>query len=206
MSPAVTLSVITGISRDRAMRNLDLTRGALTSVLFIALAVCGRAAENPQVANRTFARVLPERVTGDPTRENHQVSQFLGADAKGQVFLLHGDTLAVDKILASGKIVSWRRPQGKEGSDGQLSDAALSPDGSSWLLASGDKLSLLTCDALREPPTPHWWVSSLTYTTDGPVLAVLPSWEGGTDAPSKVAGDKPPFLLQLDAQRCQTLR
>jgi hypothetical protein len=187
------------------MRDLHLTKGAITSVLVVTFAVCGRATQAPPVANRTVARVSPERVTGDPAHENQQVFQFLGADAKGRVFLLHGDTLAVDQILPSGKVVSFRAPQGKEGSDAEVGNAALSPDGSSWLLASGDKLSLLSSDDLRELPTPHWWVSSFSYTTDGPILAVLPSWGGGEDAASKVAWDKPPLLLQLDGQAWKTL-
>jgi hypothetical protein len=188
------------------MRSLDLTKGAVTSILFVALAVSGRVAENPSVPNRTVARVAPERVAGDPAQDNHKVSQFLGADAQGRVFLLHGDTLAVDQVLPSGKIVSWRRPQGKEGSDAELSDAALSPDGSSWLLASGpDEISLLSGDERRQLPTPHWWVSALTYTTDGPIVAVLPSWGGGTDATATAEWDKPPFLLRLDGQTWQTL-
>jgi hypothetical protein len=188
------------------MREPALTEAAITSLLLVTLSVCGRATENPPVANQIVAaRMSPERVTGDPARENQQVSQFLGADAKGRVFLLHGDTLAVDQILPSGKIVSWRGPQGKEASDAEVGDAALSPDGSSWLLVSGDKLSLLSGDDLRLLPEPHWWVSSLAYTTDGPVLAVLPAWGGGTDAASKAEWDKPPFLLQLDGQTWRTL-
>jgi hypothetical protein len=191
------------------MREPTLTGAAIiTSLLLVTLPVCGRAAEKPPVANRTAAaRVSPERVTGDPAREDDQVSQFLGADAKGRVFLLHGDTLSVDQILPSGKVVSFRGPQGKEGSDAEVGDATLSPDGSSWLLACGDKLRLLSSDELRELPTPHWWVSSLAYTADGPVLAVLPAWGGGTDAAStpKAAWDKPPFLLRLDGQTWQTL-
>jgi hypothetical protein len=187
------------------MRDLDFTKGAITLALFVALAICGRAAEKAPVTYQTVARVSPERVTGDPARENHQVSQFLGADAKGRVFVLRGDTLAVDQILPSGKIVPSRKPRGKEGSDAELSDAALSPDGSSWLLASGDNFSLLSGDELRQLPAPHWWVSSLIYTADGPVLAVLPAWGGGTDAASKEAWDKPPLLLRLDGQTWQTL-
>jgi len=189
------------------MRGLGLTKAGGTSVLFLALALCGRAAENPPVAKPPVTRVALERVAGDPARENHEVSQFLGADAKGRVFLLHGDTLAVDQVLPSGKLVSWREPQGKEGSDAELSDAALSPDGSSWVLttAFGHELSLLTGDGLRKLPTVHWWVSSLTYTADGPVLAVLPGWGGGTDAASRAEWEQPPFLLRLDGQAWQTL-
>ena len=183
------------------MRESKLTKAALTSVLLVTLSVCGRAAENPPVA-----RVALELVAGDPARDNNQMSQFLGADAKGRVFLLHGDTLEVDQILPSGRVVAGRTPHGKEASDAAVTDAALSPDGGSWLLASGpDELSLLSGDDLRQLPTPHWWVSSLTYTTDGPVLAVLPAWGGGTDAASEAEWDKPPFLLQLDGQTWQTL-
>jgi hypothetical protein len=198
---------MTSGSRERAMRGLDLTKSAVTPALFVALALCGWAAENPPVAKPPVARVALERVAGDPAQDNQKALQFLGADAKGRVFLLHGDTLAVDQILPSGKIVSWREPQNKEGSDANLSDAALSPDGSSWVLATafGDELSLLTSDDLRKLPTPHWWVSSLAYTADGPVLAVLPAWGGGTDAASRAEWEKPPFLLRLDGQTWQTL-
>jgi hypothetical protein len=187
------------------MRKPTLTGAAITSLLFVTLSVCGRAAENPPAAKPPGVRVALERVAGNPGLDNQKALQFVEADAKGRIFLLHGDTLAVDQILPSGKIASWRGPQGKEGSDAELSDAALSPDGGSWLLVSGGKLSLLTGDDLRELPAPHWWVSSLAYTSDGPVLAVLPSWEGGTDAGSTTEWDKPPFLLRLDDQTWQTL-
>jgi hypothetical protein len=187
------------------MREPTLTGAAITSLLLVTLSVCGRAAENPPAAKPPAARIVLERVAGDPGLDNQKALQFLEADAKGRVFLLHGDTLAVDQILPSGKIASWRGPQGKEGSDAELNDAALSPDGSSWLLVSGDKLSLLSGDDLRLLPELHWWVSSLTYTIDGPVLAVLPALGGGTDAASKAEWDKPPFLLRLDGQTWQTL-
>jgi hypothetical protein len=196
-----------GISSPKetlAVRDRNLTRAAITSLLLVT-PVCGRAAENPPVAEPPVARIALERVAGDLAQGNQNAPQFLEADAKGRVFLLHGDTLAVDQILPSGKIASWRGPQGKEGSDAELSDAALSPDGGSWLLVSIDKISLLSGDDLRELPAPHWWVSSLAYTSDGPVLAVLPSWGGGTDVTSKAEWDKPPFLLRLDGQTWQTL-
>jgi|ERR1700687_40422 len=105
-------------------------------------------------------------------------------------------------------IASATRPwQGKDESDAELSDAAISPDGSSWLLLGGpDELSLLRGEDRRQLPASHWWVSALTYTTDGPVLAVLPSWVGGTDATARAEWDKPPFLLRLDDQTWKTLR
>jgi hypothetical protein len=190
-------------STRAALRRPNLISAGITSVLLVTLSVCGRAAENPPAA-----RVAPERVAAEPARENQEVLQlqFLEADAKGRVFLLHGDTLAVDQILPSGRIVTWRRPQGKEASDAAVSDAALSPDGSSWLLSSGpDELILLSGDDRRQLPVPHWWVSALAYTTDGPVVAVLPGWVGGADATGETEWDNPPLLLRLDDQKWQTL-
>jgi hypothetical protein len=148
-----------------------------------------------------------ERVAGDPAG-NEKGLQFLEADAKGRVFLLHGDTLEVKQILPSGRIVTWRTPHGKEASgDAAVTDAALSPDGSSWLLASGaDEISLLSGDDHRQLPAPHWWVSALAFTTDGPILAVLPGQVGGMDATGQTEWDKPPLLLRLHDQKWETLR
>jgi hypothetical protein len=189
------------------VRDRNLTRAAITSLLLVT-PVCGRAAENLPVAEPPVARIALERVAGDPAQGNQNALQFLEADAKGRAFLLHGDSLKVEQILPSGRIVTWRTPHGKEASgDAVVTDAALSPDGSSWLLASGpDELSLLSGDDHRQLPTPHWWVSSLTYTTDGPVLAVLPAWGGGMDATGQTEWDKPPLLLRLDDQKWETLR
>src|SRR6202521_3266834 len=173
----------------------------MTLVRPLASSFCGRAAVPPP-----FARVAPERVAGDPARENQETNQFLKADAKGRVFLLHGDNLAVDQILPSGKIVPGRMPHGREAIAAAVKEAALSPDGSSWLLRSGpDELILLSGDDRRELPTPHWWISAVAYTTDGPVVAVLPAWVGGRDATGHTELDKPPFLLRLDGQKWQTL-
>ncbi|HEY6320361.1 MAG TPA: hypothetical protein VJA16_02250 [Thermoanaerobaculia bacterium] len=145
-------------------------------------------------------------MAGDPARDNQETPQFLKADAKGRVFLLHGDNLAVDQILPSGKIVPGRTPHGREASAASVKDAALSPDGSSWLLRSGpDEVFLLSGGDQREFPTPNWWISAVAYTADGPVVAVLPAWVGGTDATGRTGLDKPPFLLRLDGQKWQTL-
>jgi hypothetical protein len=184
------------------MRRANLCRAAaITSVLLVTLSACGWAAENPP-----FARVALELVAGDPAADNQNASQVLKADAQGRVFLLHGDTLKVDQILPSGRIVAGRTPHGKEASDAGVMDAALSPDGSSWLVSTGpDELMLLSGEDRRQLPTPHWWLSALAYTTDGPVVAVLPAWVGGADATGHTEWDRPPFLLRFDDQKWQTL-
>jgi hypothetical protein len=176
-------------------------RAATTSVLLIALSVCARATEHPP-----FIRLAPERVAVAATQVTRDASQFLQADAKGRVFLLYGDDLEVDQILPSGRIVSWHKPDAKDTSDAEVSEAALSPDGSSWLLCSGpDELMLLSGDVRRKLPPPHWWVSACAYTTDGPVIAVLPGHVGGSDAAGQTDWDEPPLLLRLDDQKWQVL-
>lgn len=184
------------------MRRPNLSRvAAITSVLLVTLSACGWAAEPPR-----FARVALELVAGDPAPDNQNASQFLEADAKGRVFLLHGDTLEVDQILPSGRIVAGRTPHGKEASDAAVMDAALSPDGSSWLVSTGpDELMLLSGEDRRQLPTPHWWLSALAYTTDGPVVAVVPAWVGGADTTGEAEWEKPPLLLRFDDQKWQTL-
>jgi hypothetical protein len=184
------------------MQRPNLSRAAaITSVLLVTLSACGWAAENAPLA-----RVALELVAGDRAPDNQNASQFLEADAKGRVFLLHGDTLEVDQILPSGRIVAGRTPHDKEASDAAVMDAALSPDGSSWLVSTGpDELMLLSGEDRRQLPTPHWWVSALTYTTDGPVVAVLPAWVGGADTTGQAEWERPPFLLRFEDQKWQTL-
>jgi hypothetical protein len=185
-----------------AVRGLSLTKAAITSIILLATSsVCGRAAENPPAA-----RVAVEHVAGDPARDDQKALQFLEADAKGRVFLLHGDTLEVDQILPSGRVAIWRTPSGKEPSDAAVGNAAVSPDGSSWLLSSGpDSLMLLSGDDRRPLASPRWWVSALAYTADGPVIAVLPAWMGGADATGHTEWDNPPLFLRFDDPKWQTL-
>lgn len=179
----------------------NLNRTVITAILLVTPSVCGRATEVPAVV-----RLIPELVGGDPARDNRDTSQFLQADAKGRVFLLHGDNLAVDQILTSGRVIPWRKPHDKDSGDAAVSNAALSPDGSSWLLTSEpDDLILLNGDDRRVLPSPRWWVSAVAYTTDGPVVAVLPAWGGGREATGGPDWDKPPALLRLDDQKWQTL-
>lgn len=190
------------------MRQSSLSRTGLALLLFVTISGSARTADRPP-----YARLLPERVSGDPSQANWNTPQFLQADAKGRVFLLHGDNLQVDQLLPSGKTVVRRAARDGEAAavaGHPVSEAVISPDGSSWLLLSlADHLSILHGDDRRELPAAGWVVSALAYTGDGPVIAVLPASVGGenaTGAPLKQADwDKPPFLLRLHNQAWQTL-
>src|SRR6202049_4586363 len=208
MSAAIRTAGACGSNGNQTVRGTNLTRASLSLIMLVTTAVSGRTADNPP-----FARVLPERVSGDARQENWNALQFLQADAKGRVFLLHGDNLAVDQLLPSGKVVVWRAPRHNDeaAATGMVSDAVMSPDGSSWVLltpSESDHLTLLDGDDLRDLPATQWWVSALAYTGDGPVIAVLPATVGGGDAGASLyeaARDKPPFLLLLHDQAWQTL-
>jgi hypothetical protein len=186
------------------------TRSTWTAIAAVFILVLMTAYGYGRTAQTAFARILPERVAGDVTKANWRTPQFLQADAQGRIFLLHGDDLQVDQILPSGKVVVVRKPQRKEAEDAGVSEAALSPDGRSWIIdrQPPGTLTLLTSDDQRQLPHLHWMPSALAYTDSGPIIAVVPLQIGGesAEAPSsRSAADKPPFLLKLNEQTWQTL-
>ena len=187
------------------MRATSLTLGiVLLPLVVVAPASPGVGAEDP-----AFASVSAQRVVGERPQPNGQALQFLQADAKGRLYLLHADTLAIDQLQPSGKLVAIGKPPANRATDSDtVIHAALSPDGDGWLLyAMPDHLMLLKGDELRDLAPAGWDVSAVAYTTDGPILAVLPVLVGGGDASiPETALMKPPFLLRLDDdQRWQQL-
>jgi hypothetical protein len=170
----------------------------LLPLFFVAPASTGATADD-----QALAAVSAERVVGERSHPNGQVLQFLQADAKGRLYLLHGDTLAVDQLKPSGQLVAKGKPPARRATDSDtVLHAALSPDGDSWLLYDmPDHPMLLKGDEVRNLPSSGWDVSAVAYTIDGPILAVLPVLVGGGDAATAVprtALMKPPFLLRLD--------
>lgn len=160
-----------------------------------------------------FASVSAERVTAQSALVDPDVYQFLRADAKGRLFLLHADTLAVDQVQPSGKLVRAGAPATKREMDegDAVIDAALSPDGDSWLLLfhKSSRLVVLKGGQLRDLPPPVWMMSALAFTVDGPVVAVLPaqdsSGENAAAQPTRADLEKPPLLLRLNDQKWQML-
>jgi hypothetical protein len=188
------------------LREARFTPAVVALALFAAPPPSKPAIEVPG-----FASVAMERLAGEPSRQSPQVLQFLRADAKGRLYLLHGDTLEVDEIKPSGKVVPRGKAPSRRATEGDtITEAALSPDGDRWLLfdTTGDRLTLLSGDELRDLPSSGWDVSAVAYTDDGPVVAVLPAQVGGQEAtaPSgRPSLEKPPLLLRLDGQTWQVL-
>lgn len=181
------------------------TAGIILTLLAVARPGGGAAA----VTESSFASVSAERVTSQAAPLNPEAFQFLRADARGRLYLLRGDTLAVDLVQPSGKVTSAAKPPAEPVSDERvITDAALSPDGDRWLLLIGhERLAVLKEEKLRALPAPVWVVSALAFTGDGPVVAVLPvqetSGEEATTPPARASFDKPPLLLGLDEQKGQ---
>jgi hypothetical protein len=188
------------------LRAARLTTATAAVAFFYISAVFGEVQNDP-----TFATIALERLPIAPSEKNADAFQFLRADKNGRLYLLHGDTLQVDELQAIGKLVPGRKPENSHAleSMGPIMDAALSPDGSAWLLASlPDRVARLNSDGLRELPPPYWAISSLAYGIDGPVVAVIPVRVGGENAgapPTGAAWEHPPLLLRLRDQGWQTL-
>jgi hypothetical protein len=178
------------------------------AIVLLSLFVAAPASPGATTEGQALAAVAAERVVAERPHPSGQVLQFLQADAKGRIYLLRGDTLAVERLLPSGKLVANGKPPANRAEGETVIHAALSPDGDSWLLYDmPDHLMLLKSDELRDLTPSGWDVSAVAYTLDGPILAVLPVLVGGGDATvPKTALMKPPFLLRLDDdQRWQQL-
>jgi len=180
-----------------------------TGGIILTLLAVTRPGGGATVTESGFASVSAERVIGQASPQNPEAFQFLRADARGRLYLLRGDTLAVDQVQPSGKLTpAGKAPAEPASDDSVITDAALSPDGDRWLLLIGhDRLAVLKGEKLRDLPAAVWVVSALAFTADGPLVAVLPAQEtSGEDAtapPARASFDKPPLLLRLDEQKGQ---
>lgn len=187
------------------MRRTKLARAAALMSPLLILPILRGAESNP-----SFAKLVLERLAIEGPPKSPSALQFLRSDLKGRLYLLHGDSLQIDEIQPSGKIVTRSKPTNDQvGNIKPISDALVSPDGSAWLLASGpERIALLTSDGLRDLPPVHWVISSLAYSVDGPIVAVSPLRVGAEDAgspPTKADWNHPPLLLRLQDQEWQTL-
>jgi hypothetical protein len=191
------------------VRAVSLACGLVgVSLLLVLPAVWGLESESEQA----FATIALERLAIEETPKSLNAYQFLRADTKGHVYLLKGDTLQVDELLPTGKLVARGKPVaggGKASDSPAFTDAMLSPDGSSWLLASRpERLALLNSDGLRDLPSVPWLLSAVVYGMDGPIVSVIPSRTGTENASAPPAGkdwNRPPLLLELKDQEWKTL-
>jgi len=181
----------------------------IAGVVLTMLAVVRPAGVAAAATEPGFAPISAERVLGQASPDKPEAFQFLRGDAKGRLYLLRGDTLAVDQLQPSGKLTPATKPPAEPASDDSvITDAALSPDGDQWLLLIGhERLAVLKEEKLRALPAPVWVVSALVFTVDGPAIAVLPvqetSGEDATTPPARASFDKPPLLLGFDEQKGQ---
>lgn len=120
--------------------------------------------------------------------------QFLQADKKGNLFLLHFETWSVYPVGPEGKLgeaTRLRTVDGRQGSIPFLS-AAMSPSGESWIIREGYGARLFR-DGVEEPMQPvEWMVETVAFAGEDPLVSVLP--DPATGAP--VALPAEPALVQ----------
>jgi hypothetical protein len=162
---------------------------ALAAVLFSSGGVA--LAEEP-TSPAEYAKLQPARLVL-PSLKKVSATQFLSSDRKGRIFLLRGDTLEVFRLRAGasadslGRLACSRAPEREP--EGAYA-AAMDPEGTTWAVADSMFEGPLLCDfqKLEKPTRFTGWISSLTFSRNGPLAAVIPLGNGGMD----VTGNVPP--------------
>jgi hypothetical protein len=148
-----------------------------------------------------YASLQPARITL-PSLKKVSTTQFLASDRKGRVFLLRGDTLEVLRLRSGaapdslGRLACARAPEWE--TDEGAYAAAMDPAGSTWVVADSIFKGPVVCDFQKQsrPTRFQGLVSTLAYSSGGPMAAIIPLRSGGMD----VTGNVPPMprLLELE--------
>jgi len=176
------------------VRGLTTSRSArlllLAAILGAGLAVLGAAAN-------TDAALIPAQVNL-PAHPN--APQYLQVDAKGNVFLLRGDTLDVYTIdrdqVGKPKRLETTMPPDKP------TAAAMSRDASSWALVASNRVFHFVDGSLQSTPDVGWLVTSVALLRGTPVAGVLPMTVG---QPPLDRPPAPPLVMQLKDSTWDTL-
>jgi hypothetical protein len=169
--------------------------------LLLALCLTGGSA---LAAATVAAHVAPERLPGSG---DSKAPQFVQADATGHVFLLRTDPLAVVPLTSTGTLGEPvpldRLPTGQE--HAFIRDAALAPDGGSWLLLDIAQGPRLFRDGKEQPgPELGWRVTAVALPRGEPWAAVLPMPRHGLRLIKRPEGqvtmdaqESPPLVMRL---------
>jgi hypothetical protein len=141
-----------------------------------------------------------ERIAGD---QGGAGTQFIRADGSGRVFLLRGDTGDV-RSVSKGRIGEAVPLKTANSSLGHVLNAALSPNGSQWLLYAEGRLRLFAYG--KETPLPQidWQPWSVGFVRDTPLVGVMPRPLPAAAMRIKDLGTVP-WLVTLDNDRWSTL-
>jgi hypothetical protein len=121
-----------------------------------------------------------EPLKGEAASLHWAGAQFLQADAQGQVFLLRSEPLEIYPLTRSHDLGKAERVDGRL-SSGNLSDAAMSPQGE-WLLRWGTDIDLVAGGHATRLPEIPWRPISVGFLSRNPVVGVMP--------PRMIAGER----------------
>jgi hypothetical protein len=138
-----------------------------------------------------------ERFAAAPAWQGPQKVQ---ADARGNVFLLRGETLEVYPVGKSGAPGKPVRLEATSTATGSIREAAMSSSGDRWLLLSGGTVRLFEAGKEKVLPPLEWKPWSLTLLGETPIIAAAPFPLGGRAVDPKRVGT-PPWLLRFDGDR-----
>jgi hypothetical protein len=130
-------------------------------------------------------------------------SQFVAADRAGNVFFLRADTLDVHPLTRRDVWESPVRLKTAASAGGEVHDAALSPDGDSWLIRTARAVRLFESGKEKiVPPLSHKPFAA-GFLRDAPLVALAPLPQSPVRDSKKVGAV--PWLQRLDTDRWSTL-
>jgi hypothetical protein len=151
------------------MRIAALALCTLLGIPVAALPQSQAIAGGPEYAKLRLIRVKA------PAVERAATTQFLAADAKGHPLLLRGDSL---EVFGLGPDAGFDRRIGQltcDRSSGPVYAAAMDPVSLSWavgLAGSAKEVDLCDFSEQTTPPEIGWVISSVTYSSSGPLVGV----------------------------------
>jgi hypothetical protein len=119
---------------------------------------------------------------------------FVQADAKGNLFLLRGDTLDVYPVRQA-KLGQAKRLHLPIPTEARFSHASMSGTGDSWALVESNRVLFFKEGRLQKTPETGWIVSSVAMIRDTPTISVLPMSVGRPKSAGRPT--TPPLILKL---------
>jgi len=145
---------------------------ALSLCTLLAFSVGARSEPRGAAATSGYEKLRAIKAEAPATKDS-KATQFLGADDKGHLFLMRGDSLEVFRLGADGR---FDRRVGKLACSGGSSDpvyaAAMDPGGSTWAVGSAFEMALCDFGKEQRPTGLDWVISSVTFSRSGPLVAV----------------------------------
>lgn len=126
--------------------------------------------------------------------------QFLQADARGEIYLLRGDTYDI-YAFERGEISKPKRLAMVMPPESRPTAAAMSWDASSWALVASNRVFYWVDGRQQSTPDVGWLVTSVALQRNTPIAGVLPMAVG---QPTLKRAPSPPLALRLGDDAWET--